>query len=371
MIAIVAGVLVLGLADSMVGPYLVLFGADEAGLSPLQIGVLMSVTAVSGMAISTWLGRRYDRAPSRWPALVAVLAPAAGYAVVSTTTSYALLLVLAATLLGAGTAAFPQLFALGAATRGTPVLRSVWSLAWAVGPLIGAALLAWRGFTGLFLATAAGFALVAVPLAFLRATRPAAAPEPAGAVSLPLPVLSFGLFHTAFFAGSIILPLYVTASLGRPSSDVGVLFSVAAVVEIPAALALLALPLRWRREWVILGAMVALVVFFAVVAGSSTMAMLVAATIARGIAIAVVGALGITYFQELLPGAPGRATTLFSNTATAGSLIAGVFGGAVAQWAGYRWALVTCGAVALVACVLLLVVSGRHHEGRMNAASTA
>src|SRR5215207_2674210 len=90
-VSLLAGVLVLGIADSMIGPYLVLFGADQAGLSPLQVGVFVSLIAVSGLAVSTWLGRRYDRSASRWPAFVAVAAPAAGYLALTTTTNYALL----------------------------------------------------------------------------------------------------------------------------------------------------------------------------------------------------------------------------------------------------------------------------------------
>ena len=35
---LLVSVLLLGIADSMIGPYLVLFGADEAQLSPLQVG---------------------------------------------------------------------------------------------------------------------------------------------------------------------------------------------------------------------------------------------------------------------------------------------------------------------------------------------
>jgi len=111
-VPLLIGVLALGIADSMVGPYLVLFGADRAGLSPLQVGVFMSLVSVSGLALSTWLGRRYDRSASRWPALVAVALPALGYAALTTTTSYAMLLLIAAGLLGAGMAAFPQLFSL-------------------------------------------------------------------------------------------------------------------------------------------------------------------------------------------------------------------------------------------------------------------
>jgi MFS transporter, SET family, sugar efflux transporter len=62
---LLVSVLLLGIADSMIGPYLVLFGADEARLSALQVGVFMSVIAVSGLAVSAWLGRRYDRSASR------------------------------------------------------------------------------------------------------------------------------------------------------------------------------------------------------------------------------------------------------------------------------------------------------------------
>ena len=44
------------------------------------------------------------------------------------------------------------------------VLRSVFSLAWVVGPGLGAAVLSRWGFQGIFLATAACFVLAALPL---------------------------------------------------------------------------------------------------------------------------------------------------------------------------------------------------------------
>jgi SET family sugar efflux transporter-like MFS transporter len=62
-----------------------------------------------------------------------------------------------------------------------------------------------------------------------------------------------------------------------------------------------------------------------------------------------VGALGITYFQDQLPGAAGRSTTLFANTATAGSLVSGIAAGAVAQALGYRAALVACAVLSVLA----------------------
>jgi SET family sugar efflux transporter-like MFS transporter len=360
LLPLLAGVLMLGIADSMIGPYLVLFGSDRAGLSPFQVGVFLSLVAVSGLAVSTWLGRRYDHAPSRWPAFVAVAAPALGYLALAGTTNYALILAIAVGLLGAGLAAFPQLFTLArthVAGRSTPVLRSVWSLAWAIGPLAGAAVLARGGYHALMMITALAFALVAVPLLLLGRTPAAPPPDPAtapaGRISRPmlLAAAGFTFFHTAMLAGSVALPLYVTRTLDRPDGDVGLLFSICAVVEIPAALALLLLPARAGRRGLILAGMVLFTGYFVLAATASSMAWLIGTQVARGVALPVVGALGITYMQDLLPHTPGRATTLFANTLTIGSLVSGVLAGAAAQTLGYRAALLLCGALAAAGCV--------------------
>jgi MFS transporter, SET family, sugar efflux transporter len=377
---LLVAVLLLGAGDSIAGSYLVLFAADRLSLSPFAIGIFVSLIGVSGMAISTWLGRRYDRAPSRAPALFAVASAGIGYALLTVTTSYAVLLAIAATLLGAATAAFPQLFTMArrhldarspeATTRGTPALRSAWSLAWAIGPLVGGAVLAWQGYPALFAVAGLCFGLVAAPVLLLgplpaalengpgSATGNAAyASEPVRKpLSRPLiPVVaSFTLFHAAMFSGSVVLPLYVTRVLDRPASEVGLLFTVCALVEIPAALGLMLLPARVSKERIVILAMVLFVGYFALAAGIANMAILILAQAARGVAIAIVGALGITYFQDLLPERTGHATTLFSNSATAGSLIAGVLAGATAQILGYRMALLLCGAVAAAAALFLL-----------------
>ncbi len=378
---LITAVLLLGVSESMAGPYLVLFGAQRAHLSPFAIGVFVSLVAVSGIVVSSLLGRQYDKAPARWPCLLAISSSATGYALLTTTTSYALLLTIAAVLLGTGTAAFAQLFALArgrlhggqaaqSALKGTAALRSVWSLAWAIGPLIGAALLPRYGFTGLFLATASGFALVAVPL--LPAGRPRrpssegaiAADGAPGGRSMALFAASFALFNTAMYAGSVILPLYVTDSLHRPNGDVGFLYSVGAIVEIPAALALMLLPAGTTKARLILAGMALQAVYFVVIGLTPDLPVLVTAQIARGIAIATVGALGITYFQELIPNATGRATTLFANTSAAGSLVAGVFAGTTAQILGYRPVLLICGAISALGSVLLETARRRHRPGQ-------
>ncbi|GAB3433304.1 sugar efflux transporter [Flindersiella endophytica] len=367
---LLAAVLLLGVADSITGPYLVLFGADQARLSPLAIGTFVSVTGLSGMVISTWLGRRYDRNPSRRPLLLAVSGSAVGYLLLTQTTSFPVLLVIGAVFLGTGAAAFPQLFALarshldrgGRTERATPALRSMWSMAWAVGPMAGGAILAAYEFDGLFLAAAICFALVAVPLLPLRVPR-AVTSVPRGTHQsepgrpkwlVPLVVASFALFHTAMFAGSVALPLYVTDELDRPYGDVGLMFSVCAIVEFVAALALTRMPAHVNRERVILLGFLLFLAYFALIAVSSSVWLIVAAQAARGTAISVVLALGITYFHDLLPRQPGRATTLLSNTAVAGSLVAGILAGATAEALGFRAALILCGVLCAIGWLLLI-----------------
>jgi MFS transporter, SET family, sugar efflux transporter len=363
-------VLLLGLADSMIGPYLVLFGADRARLSPLQVGVFLSVIAVSGLFVTPWLGRRYDRGAGRWPAMVAVLAPAVGYLALSTTTRYALLLVIGAGLLGAGLAAFSQVFALarthldrasgGASRRGTLALRSVFSLAFAIGPIVGAAALAWRGYGGLLLLTSLTFALITAPLLLLGATPVTArtAPEERKPSRLRRPVLlvvaSFTMFNTAMGVGAVALPLYVTRTLALPVRDVGLLASTCALVEIPAALSLMLLPARVRQQRVLLLGMLLFVVYFVLVPASSSLPLLIATQVARGMAIAAVNALGITYMQDLMPEATGRATALFANAFITASLVSGLVAGAAAQGLGYRAALLLCGLISAAGCVLLI-----------------
>jgi SET family sugar efflux transporter-like MFS transporter len=137
------------------------------------------------------------------------------------------------------------------------------------------------------------------------------------------------------------------------------MFSICAVAEIPAALALLLLPRRWSKGRVILIGMGLMVVYFALVAMFIGIVALVLVHVARGVAIAVVGALGISHMQDLLPAAPGRATTLFANAATAGSLVLGIAAGALSHALGYRATLIVCGLLSGVALLLFLLARRR------------
>ena len=372
--ALAASVVLLGLADSFLRTYFVLFLVDDAGLDPVRAGLLTSVPAVVGIGLSIALGRRFDRRPTRRWVVLSVLVSAAGYALLTTTTSFWWLLLLSATLLAAYNVPYPQLFSLApvvlgegpAGRRGVPLLRSGWSLSWAVGPLAGAALLPVVGFTGLVHLAVGVLLVLVVTTAAVPAPPPAAPREPAAdgprrrtvPTDVVLLTTGVGLFFLALFAGSFALPLHVTRTLDLPAQVLGWAFSACAVVEVVAALAVAALPHRvGQRRLVVVGTACLAVHLVLVVLADGPVLVLVS-QVPRGAAIAVLTSAGLRFLQDRMRPATGLATTLFSSAADAGGLLAGVLGGVAVAAAGTRGALAGCAVVA-VGAVLLLAAGSR------------
>ena len=108
---IAIAILFIGLGDAVAGSYLTLFAVDKAHLSPLALGIFLAVLAFSGITISMVFGRWFDRALTTMPVFIALFMTAVGYALLTITTQYYLLLLIACIPLGTSAAAFPQLFA--------------------------------------------------------------------------------------------------------------------------------------------------------------------------------------------------------------------------------------------------------------------
>jgi MFS transporter, SET family, sugar efflux transporter len=117
--------------------------------------------------------------------------------------------------------------------------------------------------------------------------------------------------------------------------------------------ALTLLPASWSRRRLIVLGMALFAAYFVIVALAPSVLVVLLAQALRGSAISLVLALGITYFQDLLPTQPGRATALLANTAATGSLAAGVVGGSLAQTIGYRPTHLVCAALSTVAALTL------------------
>ncbi|MEU8662117.1 MFS transporter [Actinoplanes philippinensis] len=376
LLTLASAILVFGIADSMVNSYIVLFGADVAGMSPLQLGAWTSVYALGGITISWTLGHLFDRRPARAYAIGVILLGSAGYLVLPQVTSYPLLLLMAATVFGSVSAAFPQLFALGRATlgegRSTPLLRAAWSMAWSVGPLLGALILSRGGYSWLMW-TASGAYLIAA-LTVLVVPRPGpvtVTPSSARGDTPVLLTLAVTLFFTAMFAGGLALSLFVTRGLHQPSASMGILFSVCAAVEVVTTLALAALPARISQVALILGGFATFAVYHLLTVAATGMPLLIAGQVLRGIGIAIVATAGIRYFQDYLAPATGRATSLFSNASTTGLLISGILSGVAVEHFGHRATLVLCGVTVAAGGAAFALAARRRPVGVPQEASHA
>ncbi len=366
-------VFMLGFGLSLALPYLSLFGVNAVHMSPVQLGIFLTLNAVSSVAISTLLARWSDRLPNRKPLVMFTLAAGLlGYVLLSFLRSYPLLLLTGMLLMGSAAAAFPQVFSFARAhlnnapgdlpERAVTVLRSIFSLAWVVGPGLGAVLLAKLGFQGIFLSTAACFVLAALPLLRIpgQAPRPSVAAQQALAEAtqaphIPVlwPALAFVLYGMSMSMGMSMFPLLMTHDLHGTEGQVGFLVGLCALLEIPAMLVLVFHKSLPTTERLIKGAFLLFVVHFALIYLAQGMGLLIVAQVLRAAVLAIAAGLGMLYFQELMPGRFAAATTMFSNTGSIGSMLAGIVSGLCAQWFGYRAVFLLCAALTFAGWVVM------------------
>ena len=180
-IALVVVDVLVGLADAISAPTSYSFSSMRRASGPLSLSAILTARALSGIAFGTAFGAWVDRRTSVAPLLIALGGSSLDYALLAFTTNFAFLLVIAAVPIAIGAAAFSQSIALvkrhfdyaslHTTNRAIGVLRASWSLAWAIGPAIGAVVEAAFGFRAVFLTSAASGAIALATLAFVRAGR--------------------------------------------------------------------------------------------------------------------------------------------------------------------------------------------------------
>jgi MFS transporter, SET family, sugar efflux transporter len=372
-------------AVALTSPFLSLFLSRELGADPWHTGLFLFLTPLAAVVVATVLGRMSDGSGSR--TLLLIGSSAAGccaFVLFAVLRSYWLLLVVSVTLSAIGGSLVPQVLAAGRRTVDrvgsgrAPMamnwLRMITSMAWVTGPSLAGALLGWIDFTGLFAATAICFALGGVvagiwvrepgtpragPVA--EENPPAAAlsePTPAPAGTVPLAAVAFVLMQCAVVLNVQAMPLFFSDDLHGTVRGAGVVLGSCAALEIPLMACFGALVGRLPlRRLVVLGGLSG-VAYNVVVTAAGDIWQVAAAQILNACFIAAAVGLGISLFQDLMPGRPGRATALYTNTNRVSSMIAGLVLG-LAQHFGYRLAygmgavLCACGLAVLAGALAL------------------
>jgi MFS transporter, SET family, sugar efflux transporter len=359
-----------GLADAITGPYIVLFLVDQAGFNPLSLSAILTARALSGIVFSTAFGAWIDKRATVAPLMLALAGSAIGYALLGFTTDFAALLLIAAIPVAIGAAAFSQSIALAkrnfsqanphTVNRAIGVLRASWSLAWAIGPAIGAILIGVAGFRGAFFASALSGAIALATLAFVSSrvvladvghARP---PKPVnGGPAIALAFAALALFHTAMFLGSIPLPIVLTTSLGGVERDVGITMSLCAGLEIVVMGALIWKPLQRGERLAIVAGFAAFIAYFVALTLVHSVAGVFWAQILRAIGIAFVSYLGISFLHSLMPHRAGAAAALFSNSGQVGSVLAALSVGGLAKAFGYASIFAVCAVLSAAGLALV------------------
>lgn len=366
--AIVA-ILLATLAEAVAGSYMALLAVEKIGMSPLELSAFLTLSAISGIAVTTLFGQMHDKRPMLWPLLLSLAAKTLGYGLCAVLTETWMLLAVAFVLFGLSNAWFALLFAMaknyldraGADTvsRGMASLRMTSSLGWAIGPALGAALVAGWSFGGVYLGASllAALALVVVVVASRLKVAPANLGErqkiTLDVVKAAAPaVIAMTAFHTVMFMGSNAMSIVVVQELGS-ETDVGLLFSLCAALEVLVMGLFVVRPMHRASVPLLALGFALFALYFVMPLVWPTLLSLYLGQIPRAAAIGILSVVGMAYIQELLPGRAGVASALFGNTMSAGFLLSGLGTGLFAQAFGY-WAIFgVCGVLCVIGGTVL------------------
>jgi len=244
-------------------------------------------------------------------------------------------------------------------------MRAAFALAWTFGPAIGAMLVQRYGYRGTF---GAASALFAAYVFIVWWCVPARAPVPKlqdaartpfwRVLSSPLVLGNFAAFVLVFAAISLNLmnlPLLLTAELGGTAREVGIAFAVAPMVEIPLMLWFGRLAARGHQVALIRGGVSCGVVYFIGLLLAGDPSRVYALQVLNAAAVATTMSVAIPYFQDMLPGQTGVATSIYANSFSLGSLLGYVSFGVLAPAIGHRNLSLVCAVLGALSLTVLML----------------
>ncbi|MEI2266287.1 sugar efflux transporter [Erwinia sp. CGal63] len=353
-LAFMAVSFMVGVAGALQAPTLSLFLSREVEVRPFWVGLFYTVNAVAGIVVSLLLAKRSDSSGDRRMLILFCCLMAVGNALLFAFNRHYLTLITCGVLLSAlASVAMPQIFALAReyadssareVVMFSSVMRAQLSLAWVIGPPLSFALALNYGFTTMFVVAAALFVICIALIWFALPSVPRVE-QPTEIVITQISAWKNRDVRLLFIASLLMwtcntmyiidMPLYISSVLGLPDRLAGLLMGVAAGLEIPAMLLAGHYVKRFGKRKMMLFAVAAGVLFYLGLVLFHSRAALLALQIFNAIFIGIIAGIGMLYFQDLMPGRPGAATTLFTNSISTGVILAGVFQGALAETFGH------------------------------------
>ncbi|EKR0832559.1 sugar efflux transporter SetA [Escherichia coli] len=359
----------MGVAGALQAPTLSLFLSREVGAQPFWIGLFYTVNAIAGIGVSLWLAKRSDSQGDRRKLIIFCCLMAIGNALLFAFNRHYLTLITCGVLLASlANTAMSQLFALAReyadnsareVVMFSSVMRAQLSLAWVIGPPLAFMLALNYGFTVMFSIAAGIFTLSLVLIAFMLPSVARVELPSENALSMQggwqdsnvrMLFVASTLMWTCNTMYIIDMPLWISSELGLPDKLAGFLMGTAAGLEIPAMILAGYYVKRYGKRRMMVIAVAAGVLFYTGLIFFHSRMALMTLQLFNAVFIGIVAGIGMLWFQDLMPGRAGAATTLFTNSISTGVILAGVIQGAIEQsWGHFAvyWVIAVISVVAL------------------------
>ncbi|HBR2203948.1 TPA: sugar efflux transporter SetB [Escherichia coli] len=343
-----------GIAGALQTPTLSIFLTDEVHARPAMVGFFFTGSAVIGILVSQFLAGRSDKRGDRKSLIVfCCLLGVLACTLFAWNRNYFVLLFVGVFLSSFGSTANPKMFALARehadktgreAVMFSSFLRAQVSLAWVIGPPLAYALAMGFSFTVMYLSAAVAFIVCGVMVWLFLPSMQKELPLATGTVEAPRrnrrdTLLLFVICTLMWGSNSLYIinmPLFIINELHLPEKLAGVMMGTAAGLEIPTMLIAGYFAKRLGKRFLMRVAAVGGVCFYAGMLMAHSPVILLGLQLLNAIFIGILGGIGMLYFQDLMPGQAGSATTLYTNTSRVGWIIAGSVAGIVAEIWNYH-----------------------------------
>lgn len=343
-----------GIAGVLQTPTLSIFLTDEVHARPAMVGFFFTGSAVIGILVSQFLAGRSDKRGDRKSLIVfCCLLGVLACTLFAWNRNYFVLLFVGVFLSSFGSTANPQMFALARehadktgreAVMFSSFLRAQVSLAWVIGPPLAYALAMGFSFTVMYLSAAVAFIVCGVMVWLFLPSMQKELPLATGTVEAPRrnrrdTLLLFVICTLMWGSNSLYIinmPLFIINELHLPEKLAGVMMGTAAGLEILTMLIAGYFAKRLGKRFLMRVAAVGGVCFYAGMLMAHSPVILLGLQLLNAIFIGILGGIGMLYFQDLMPGQAGSATTLYTNTSRVGWIIAGSVAGIVAEIWNYH-----------------------------------
>ena len=343
-----------GIAGALQTPTLSIFLTDEVHARPAMVGFFFTGSAVIGILVSQFLAGRSDKRGDRKSLIVfCCLLGVLACTLFAWNRNYFVLLFVGVFLSSFASTDNPQMFALARehadktgreAVMFSSFLRAQVSLAWVIGPPLAYALAMGFSFTVMYLSAAVAFIVCGVMVWLFLPSMQKELPLATGTVEAPRrnrrdTLLLFVICTLMWGSNSLYIinmPLFIINELHLPEKLAGVMMGTAAGLEIPTMLIAGYFAKRLGKRFLMRVAAVGGVCFYAGMLMAHSPVILLGLQLLNAIFIGILGGIGMLYFQDLMPGQAGSATTLYTNTSRVGWIIAGSVAGIVAEIWNYH-----------------------------------